>query len=211
MPDHATVEWWPGIGVTGYVYQHHGTVAETDVRLVACSGPVSGLAQSDLLSRVPQLQETARRASTGVLGDGIGPLVLITSRGEVKGQSASDPIHVFGKTIRVSDLLTLLNARAAFLRTGVVNPMSGHASDLSYVVLYTLSLAKDPESVPVVAELLHDTDDVIRGWAAIALYQMAGSGDELLAQIRRITFPIDAVRSAQARGIEPPAWVKRAP
>lgn len=36
MPDHQMIEWRSGIGVTGYVYEHHGTVAAADVRLVAC-------------------------------------------------------------------------------------------------------------------------------------------------------------------------------
>lgn len=40
MPDHQMIEWWSGIGVTGYVYEHHGTVAGADVRLVACRRPV---------------------------------------------------------------------------------------------------------------------------------------------------------------------------
>jgi len=33
-PDHTETELVPGIGITRYVYVHHGTVAETDVKLV---------------------------------------------------------------------------------------------------------------------------------------------------------------------------------
>ena len=33
-----------------------------------------------------------------------------------------------------------------------------------YVALYTLSLAKDADSIAVIAELLKDNQDVIRGW-----------------------------------------------
>lgn len=65
-------------------------------------------------------------------------------QGQVKTESGLDPIRVFGSTIEVSDLLPLLEARAQFNRTGVVNPMSGVVTDLTYVVLYTLSLAKEP-------------------------------------------------------------------
>jgi len=34
LPDHQIVDFVPGIGITRYVYGHHGTVSETDVKLV---------------------------------------------------------------------------------------------------------------------------------------------------------------------------------
>jgi len=36
LPDHQILEWRPEIGVTRYVYEHHGTVASVDVRLASC-------------------------------------------------------------------------------------------------------------------------------------------------------------------------------
>jgi len=33
MPDHTIVQFAPGIGITGFVYNHHGTVSEVEVRL----------------------------------------------------------------------------------------------------------------------------------------------------------------------------------
>ena len=33
-PDHTIIEFVPGIGITRYVYVHHGTVAEADVKLI---------------------------------------------------------------------------------------------------------------------------------------------------------------------------------
>ncbi len=33
MPDHQIVEFVPSVGITKYIYQHHGTVSEVDVRL----------------------------------------------------------------------------------------------------------------------------------------------------------------------------------
>jgi hypothetical protein len=168
----------------------------------------NGFAQDDLLKKVPQLQVTARRANGGELGCGEGPVTLITSRGQIEAQSGLDTFQVFGDTIRVSDLLVLLDARAKSNRTGVVNPMSGEVSDLAYVVLSTLSLAKDPVSIPVIAELPKDKDDVIRAWAAIALYEIAKSSEELQTEIRKITFPQAAIDSAKARGVEPPVWVQ---
>ena len=35
LPDHELLDFVPGVGITRYVYSHHGTVAETDVRLLA--------------------------------------------------------------------------------------------------------------------------------------------------------------------------------
>ncbi|HET9293413.1 MAG TPA: hypothetical protein VFO06_03900 [Gemmatimonadales bacterium] len=42
LPDHRIAEWQPGLGVTRFVYGHHGTPASADVRLVACSGQGEG-------------------------------------------------------------------------------------------------------------------------------------------------------------------------
>jgi hypothetical protein len=165
-------------------------------------------AEEQLLEKVPQLQDTARRANRGQLGSGIGTVTLITSRGQVKAESGLDPIRVFGSTIKVSDLLPLLEARAQFNRTGISNPMSGEVSALTYVVLYTLSLAKDQATIPVIVELLEDQDDVIRGWSAIALYEIAKFSDQSRGKIQAIKFPKPAVDSAKARGKEPPLWVQ---
>jgi hypothetical protein len=168
-------------------------------------------AQERLLDRVPQLQETARRANGGELGCGVGFFTLITSRGEVKASGGLDPVQVFGRTIKVADLLPLLEARAAFNHSGAANPMSGQVTDLTFVVLYTLARAKDPDSISVIAELLKDREDGIRGWAAIALYDIAKSDEGLKAKIQKIEFPESAVVSARGRGNPPPDWVRIAP
>jgi hypothetical protein len=34
LPDHELLDFAPGVGITRYVYSHHGTVAETNVRLL---------------------------------------------------------------------------------------------------------------------------------------------------------------------------------
>jgi len=115
---------------------------------------------------------------------------------------------VFGQPIKVSDLLLLLEARAEFNRTEVINPMSGQVADLTYVVLYTLSLAKDPDAIPVIAELLKDKETMICGWSAIALYETAKFSEEIRATIGDIKFPRAAVDSAKSRGVETPAWVQ---
>jgi ABC-type amino acid transport system permease subunit len=166
-------------------------------------------AQERLLEKVPQLQETARRANRGELGRTIGTITLITSRGQVKVEGVSaTPFRLFGQPIKVSDLLPLLEARGEFNRTGAVNPMSGQVADLTYVVLYTLSLAKDPDTISVIAELLKDKDSVICGWAAIALYETAKFSEELRAKIEAIKFPQAAVDSARARGVPSPRWLQ---
>ncbi|HEX8187205.1 MAG TPA: hypothetical protein VF586_02570 [Pyrinomonadaceae bacterium] len=166
-------------------------------------------ANDNLLERVPQLQEAARRSNGGEMGCGTGFILLHTSRGPVVATSGSDPVHVFGQSIRVADLLSLLKARAEYNRTGAANPMSGDVSDLAYVTLHTLSLAQDPDSIPVIAELLKDKDEVIRGWSAIALYKLAEC-DELRPEVKGILFPQAAIQSAKSRGKEPPEWVQAA-
>ena len=35
QPDYQLIEFVPGVGITRFVYSHHGTVAETDVRLIS--------------------------------------------------------------------------------------------------------------------------------------------------------------------------------
>jgi hypothetical protein len=166
-------------------------------------------AEERLLEKVPQLQDTARRDNRGELGRTIGTITLITSRGQVKVEGVSAiPIRLFGQPIKVSDLLPLLEARAETNRTGIPNPMSGEVSDLTYVVLFTMSLAKDPDSISVIAELLKDQNEVIRGWSAIALYEIAKFSDQARGKIQAVKFPKPAVDSAKARGKEPPPWVQ---
>src|SRR3990172_1508047 len=41
LPDHAVMEWQPGLGITRYTYGHHGTPAAAEVRLVGCRRPAS--------------------------------------------------------------------------------------------------------------------------------------------------------------------------
>lgn len=43
-PDHQVVEFAPGVGITRYVYGHHGTVSDVDVRLVEYRPAVSQVA-----------------------------------------------------------------------------------------------------------------------------------------------------------------------
>lgn len=166
------------------------------------------IAQENLLEKVPQLQEVALNSTGGGMGCGRGSFNLITSHGEIKVSSSLDPIHVFGRTIRVSDLLMLLKARAASNRTGVTNSMSGEISQLGYVTLLTLSLSQDAGSIPVIAELLTDKDDTIRAWSAIALYRLAQSSYKLKVEIEKIQFPKPAVQSAKGRSVEPPEWLR---
>lgn len=39
LPDHAIIEWQPGLGITRYAYGHHGTPAAAEVHLTGCEGP----------------------------------------------------------------------------------------------------------------------------------------------------------------------------
>ncbi len=38
LPDHAIVEWQPGVGIIRYAYAHHGTPAAAEVHLIGCEG-----------------------------------------------------------------------------------------------------------------------------------------------------------------------------
>jgi hypothetical protein len=61
--------------------------------------PVTCVAGDDLLKKVPQLQETARRSNGGAMGSGVGYILLHTSRGLVIAGSNLDPVHVFSENI----------------------------------------------------------------------------------------------------------------
>ena len=122
----------------------------------------------DVLQRVPELQATARKANGGALGCGEGSVIVTTSRGDVNIHCGLDPIHVFGHKIKVADIHKLLRARVESYLTGK-GSMSGEVGDLCYVCLYTLSLAKDPDSVPFITPLLQDENETVRRWAETAL------------------------------------------
>jgi hypothetical protein len=166
-------------------------------------------ADEAVLKRVPQLQQTAAKAIRGELGCGVGTLKLVTSRGEVAARCGLDPIQVFGNPVKTADLIALLKSRAESNRTGKPGPMSGQVSDLGYVCLYALSLSKDPEAIPVIAQLLTDKDDTIQGWAVIALYKL-GADEKLRNEVRKIRFPKEAVERAASNGQKPPPWVETA-
>ncbi len=161
----------------------------------------------EILKRVAALQKIARASNHGTLGCGVGFVTLVTSKGEVKIRCGLDSIHVFGGKIKVSDIHVLLRSRADSNLTGEKGAMSGEVSDLCYVCLSTLSLARDPESIPIITPLLEDKNDVVRGWAAISLFKIAEADAELKKQIEKVGFPRPALASAGGRGIQPPPWV----
>jgi HEAT repeat protein len=83
----------------------------------------------------------------------------------------------------VSDIHILLKSRADSNRRGKEGPMSGEVIDLCYVCLSTLSLAKDPESIPVIVPLLNDPSDTVRQWSGIALKAIGESDVTLQKKI----------------------------
>jgi hypothetical protein len=169
---------------------------------------VASSAQSNFVEKAPELQKTALRATGGAMGCGHGSFTVVASKERIKVSSSLDPIHVFGSTIYVSDLLTLLTARAKSNRTGEVNPMSGEVGQLTYVTLLVLSSVKEKSTVSVTAELLTDKDDTIRAWSAITLYRLAQSDKGMKSEVEKIVFPKLAVQSAKGRGVEPPDWLR---
>lgn len=165
-------------------------------------------AAESILERVPELQQIASKAGRGQLGCGAGTVILITSRGPVTADCGLDPIHVFGTTIKTVDLIEILRARAEANRTGKPNSMSGEVGTLAFVCLYTLALSKDPEVVPTITALLTDNDDVIRGWAAIALFRLGDADEGIRRMVLRIPFPEAALTSAVTRGEQTPHWLE---
>lgn len=170
--------------------------------------PMCSMGESgDILERVADLRKTAWESTGGVLGCGFGSITIVTSQGEVTVACSLDPIHVFGGRVKVSDIHSLLESRIESNRTGKEGPMAGGVGDLCYVCLSTLALAKDPESIPVIVPLLDDKDEVVRAWAAIALFRLAEADERLAERIKTIEFPEPALRNARGRGNPPPPWV----
>ena len=60
LPDHQILEIVPGVGLARYTYQHHGTLASTDVRLIAFEMPSAEPATS------PRVASTGERQTRGV-------------------------------------------------------------------------------------------------------------------------------------------------
>lgn len=147
----------------------------------------NSFAQTDLLSRVPELQATARKANRGGFGD------------------KSDFSSVFPGKVSISDLLVLLEARVEANNTDEKNFMSGEVSDLVYVILSGLPDFKEAKMIPVVKELLKDKDDVIRRWSVIALLRLAEKSEALQHEIEKIVFPQAAIKSARDEKL--PAWI----
>lgn len=169
----------------------------------------TSFAQNDLLSRVPQLQETARKATGGVLGCGKGgSMQLITSKGETFIITDGDPIHVFGNKVIVADLLTLLKARVKANRTGERNPMSGEVDTLLYITLSVLGKSKDPDAIPFIRQLLEDKNETVVFHSGHTLQQLADSDEELQLEIEKIVIPKTAVELYRKLPRELPKWVK---
>ena len=144
-------------------------------------------AGEDILEKVPDLRKTAQGTNAENPSCGIGTVTLITSQGEVNAVCTSDSANVFGREIKISDILALLQARIESSRTGT-GPMSGEVKELCRSCLSILLLASDPRSMPVIKSLLDDHDETIRELATIALLSIAGKDRKLREQIRQVSF-----------------------
>ncbi len=153
------------------------------------------------------LARTASRSASGAMGCGVGFISLETSRATLKLRTGLDAIHTFGHTVRVPDLVSLLEQRAASKARGY-GPMAGRKSALCYVILDVLGDSGDPTVIQPIAKLLTDDSEVVRGWAAIALFRLGTANPELRSAIRQIEFPEAAVSSAVARGEPKPDWLE---
>ncbi|HEX8367728.1 MAG TPA: hypothetical protein VF604_04100 [Pyrinomonadaceae bacterium] len=71
-----------------------------------------------------------------------------------------------------------------------------------------VAMSQEQEAIPIIAALLADEDDRIRGAAAISLIKMAEVSEDLRRQIEQISFPKAAVISAKGRSLEVPIWLR---
>lgn len=152
------------------------------------------------------LASTASASSRGELGCGRGTIRLHTGKGVVNLQTGLDGYHVFGRDIYVSRLVSLLRDRTTANRRGF-GPMAGNKDSLSYVVLDLLGSSGDPAAIDAAGALLTDSNDVVRGWAAIALDRLGDMRADLRPAIASYTFPPAAVASASSRGEDRRPWL----
>ena len=54
IPGHVLIYFVPGLGITRYVYDHHGTPASTDVRLIAIRHKVVSDRKVGVARRAPR-------------------------------------------------------------------------------------------------------------------------------------------------------------
>ena len=85
--------------------------------------------------------------------------------------------------------------------------MSGEVRALCYVCIDLLSRAKDEGSIPILASLLEDSVDSVRGGAAAALFRIAKQDKELKKQIEKIEFPKASLSRVRSTGSPQPSWV----
>lgn len=162
-------------------------------------------AGEDIIEKALDLQKTAQTVNAENLG--VGMVTLITSQGEVKAVCNSDTTNVFGKKIKTSDILVLLQARIESYRTRRTGPMSGEVRELCSNCLSALALARDPQSIFVIKSLLDDPDEVIKELAVITLLNLAGNDQKLEEQISQVRFPIGTINRVKKQGHSVPSWL----
>lgn len=156
-----------------------------------------------ILKRVEELKRIAFESEHGHLGCGDGTITIVNSQGErVTTRCSLDPLHVFGKQVDISDVLTLLQSRIKSNKSGKSGPMSSGTRSLCYICFDTLIASQDPAAVPVIKEcMLTERTPHMRRCAAEALWRMAAN-DSLRPEIERIQFPSDVKFNST-----PPDWV----
>jgi HEAT repeat protein len=159
-----------------------------------------------ILERAQELQDAAVRYNKGARRGGYKTYYVTTSK-EMKVITAGFGLNqVFGEEIKTADLHALLNARAQAIQTDK-GPMAGQRRELTCLALAALAEADDPASVTFIKPLLHDEDEFISGWAAIALLELANANEELLALVQPIEFPEEAVKKALQPYEQAPEWM----
>ncbi len=127
---------------------------------------------SSILDRAPELQKTAVIASGGGMGCGIGVIRVVTPDGERRLYGGLDPIHVFGRSVKLSDLHLLIESRVESVRIGQ-GPLIGDFAVLLDISLGLIAGACEAESFAPVLRLMNDPDRAIRQSALMTLIALA--------------------------------------
>lgn len=154
--------------------------------------------EPSILSRVHDLQQTARKASSGALGCGAGSYILVEINGDSRRvESGLDPIITFGHEIRVADIIYILESRVKSHSEST--PMSGpDFGSLLYISLSILDESQDTGWVPLVKRLRQDPDpdETARRWARIILVRKAKKDASVRPMLRDMTFTWDEFTDA---------------
>ena len=190
------------------------TVERDQIRPVRPSSAFADEYPLPIQPPAPKLEnapELARIAFELQVIDGMAHITYVYSDGTENTLGCGlDPVHVFGSTIRSSDLRVFLLARAEANRTGTGVMHGDHLASLVYVILYTVGLASDAGLVDEVAALLADPQ--VRPHSKLVLFKIGDQHPELRQKILTELAKEEAAHGPIRNLGEPePGWAQQKP